>query len=209
MRKLTFSKNFILKSILITLGILFIFAIVYSVLQIFKGDGINFDSQNLNLSSNKKVEIDQETGWKIYQNDKYGFDLIYPKEFSVVDWAYKTGNFDLLIYIGENSDIGDGPVSIGIEKGIRGFDEYLQKRNYYPEYIQKFEDVEIGFDNYKAKRFSENTNYNSEKYTGELDYVDYFVEHFDHLFIIHYDRKQKSQISEEEFDQILSSIRFR
>jgi len=159
------------------------------------------------ISQNEeKKEQEELADWKIYTNEKYGFKLNCPSHLTVKDWAYQTPNFELLIYIGENKDIGDGAVSIGIEKEINNLKQLYQK-SFAPEIQEEdLKNVQIGKENYNAKKFSYKGE--SHELPEDSDFLKYFIEHFDNLYQIHYDRKRESSISENDFNHILSTFQF-
>lgn len=109
MNKSIFSKDITLKIILIVLGTFFVLVILYGSLQIFRGKGINLESQDPNIvhtidvpyqnfepSEDKQepenfqkqeltgvVAVNPKTGWKIYRNKEYGFEIQYPPHWDV------------------------------------------------------------------------------------------------------------------------------
>jgi len=140
--------------------------------------------------------------WETYKNEKYRFEISYPSGVSAKNWASQTPNFDLLVYIGENKDIGDGAVFIGIEKGVNT----LEQKSFFPlaTQIKDLEDIFVGAENYKAKRFFYKGP--AHEMPGEKDFVEYFIEDSGHLYYIHYDRS--GDLGESVFNQILSTLKF-
>ncbi|MFA4880435.1 MAG: hypothetical protein WC650_02325 [Candidatus Doudnabacteria bacterium] len=111
MNKSIFSKDITLKIILIVLGAFFVLIISYSSLQIFRGKGINFNSQEPivihPISSSydefepsekqqepyslpKKeligvISVNPKTEWNIYKNKEYGFEIQYPPNWEILE----------------------------------------------------------------------------------------------------------------------------
>lgn len=109
MNKSIFSKDITLKIILIVLGAFFVLVISYSSLQIFRGKGINFNSQEPivihSISSSYDefepsekqqepyslpkqeligvISVNPKTEWNIYKNKEYGFEIQYPPHWDV------------------------------------------------------------------------------------------------------------------------------
>ena len=167
------------------------------------------------------VEKRQLSDWNVYKNEEYGFEIEYPSKLIVRDWASKTQNWKILIYFGENKKIGDGPVNIGIEKGINNIGKMCQASLAPKIQISELENAFIGKENYPAKKFSYKGHLHNllpEEYCGqkeelpneELDFVRYFIEHGGTLYQIHYTKLIDGKIKLEEavFKKMLSSFRF-
>ncbi len=156
--------------------------------------------------------LDETADWEVYRNEEYGFELKYRNEWTAKDWAFSSTFipfFDVLMYVGENQDIGDGSVCVAIYAhgaGRNNINELVEKPSNPKIQIEDLESVSVGRDSYSAKKFVYNGPYLS--LLGGTDFVEYFIEHNNRLYIIHYDKTFKPFISKNEFDYILSTFRF-
>jgi len=141
--------------------------------------------------------------WLTYRNEEYGFEIIYPGDLTIKDWAYKTPNWELLLYLGKNKDIGDGAVSFGVEKDIKNFDA---EKFFWPiprEDI-KIKEATIGVNNYKAHEVA--VNFHSVD--GDNNTINYFIENANKLLRITYNKNKGAELSEDTFKMILSNLKF-
>lgn len=159
--------------------------------------------------------------WSIYRNKEYNFEIRYPSDLNVKDWASETQNWEVLVYFGENKKIGDGSVYIGIEKGINNI-EQMCKESLVPKIeMNGLKDVFVGREKYPAKGFSykgslhnllpEDCCIQKEKLTDEqLDFVRYFIEHEGNLYQLQYTKSINGKVKLEEsvFNKMLSAFRF-
>ena len=153
--------------------------------------------------SEESQEIDT-SNWKTYRNEEYGFEFMYPGTLSVKDWAYKTPNWELLLYIGQNKNIGDGVVSIGVEKNIKTFDA---EKIFWPIPRENIKIKEVMIDkddNYKAKEVV----VNFYAVDGNNNTLNYFVENSGKLFIITYNQERNAELGKNIFEEVVSSFKF-
>ena len=163
-----------------------------------QGEPVN---QNQNTSTATITSEIDTSGWKTYRNEEYGFEFRYPGELSVKDWAYKTPNWELLLYVGQNKNISDGAVSIGVEKNIKHFDDWLIL---FPQDSINIRNVMIGVGNYKAKE----VKVNFYSVDSKVNALNYFIESSGKLFRISYNLNKSTEVDENIFKTILSSLMF-
>ncbi len=159
-------------------------------------------NQNQDINTNQAGEIDTSE-WKTYRNEEYGFEFKYPEELSIEDWSYKTPNWELLLYIGQNRNIGDGVISIGIEKGKNRFDG---EKVFWPIPREDIAiaDAVIGVGNYSVKEVV--VNFHSVD--GDVNTLNYFIENSGKLFRITYNLNRITELKKNIFEAVLSSFTF-
>lgn len=149
--------------------------------------------------------VDATADWKTYSNEEDGFEIKYPSDFTAKDWANKTSNYDLLVYIGANTVMGDGQVSISI---LKGESKFKMPKLAFPSTL---EEVFVGEGQYKAFKVSSKA---IDDYTNEEKYIDtfsYSIEHNGQVYKIFYRTGftgEQNIIEENVFNQMLSTFRF-
>ena len=146
--------------------------------------------------------------WKTYRSEEWGFEIDYPSKINVKNWAEETPNMLLLLSFGNNANISDAGVVINIEKdsSIKDLDTVVGRENLFNNLAvgpNDISDYKIGKYNYPAKKI----DYNNKNLN--LGFIEYLMEKNGFLFQIHYYRSnKKNDISENEFNRMLSTFKF-
>jgi len=155
--------------------------------------------ENKIASSTEEVDI---SGWKTYRNEEYKIEFQYPSNLTVKDWASETPNWELLLYVGKNKNIGGGVASLGIDKNIKKFDPQMIEWLSPPGKL-KFEEVKIGKGNYKAHK---ETFISSIEDT--VDSESYYIEYNNKLYQIEFYKVNDPDFNENDFNKLLRSFKF-
>lgn len=187
--------------------ILFILGAIVATATLWLSAKLEFPSIEFpEIKKPEKIK-DETANWKIYRNEEYGFELKYPPHVNAKDWAEETPNMELLVNFGNISNISDSAVSVFIEEGtsIADLETEVGREDLFNNLLIKPEDIKdekIGLDNYPAKKIDYKNKF------LKLDFVEYLIDHSGLLYGIIYRRNVNGIISENQFNQMLSSFRF-
>lgn len=186
---------------MIILAVVLSAALVIVNLQIKKAE----EQKIANQTEGQQIadnEIDT-SGWKIYRNKDYGFEIKYPSDNLIKDWASKTPNWEIFLVVGNNKNIGDGAISIGIEKNTKVFDS---EKILWPVSRDdlKITEKQVGADNYLAHEVL--VDYRSVD--GDVSSIIYYIQHKDKLYQISYNKLYKDGLTINDFKNMLNFFEF-